>query len=191
MGLGNPVPGIIQAKQEVWKGTPTFRVTKDYADHVKLGQTGIDFGNGRGGDPILAVDDGEIVRILIDPNGSLIARQRCNHLTGAIVGYAHALRWTVRENQMVSRGQTIGYVGKTGATANHLHFGLTINNRPHDPWKYLDQNLGGTLPDTGTGDEPMITILSFPDGFHTINIAAGATVVGWEATGTAPKVRKA
>ena len=52
--------------------------------------------------------------------------------------YAHLNRFKVREGQSVSKGSTIGLMGKTGnASGTHLHFELRYNKRPVDPMKVL------------------------------------------------------
>ncbi len=41
---------------------------------------------------------------------------------------------------MIKRGDLIGYVGSTGtSTGPHIHFEITINNRPIDPVEYINK----------------------------------------------------
>ena len=52
--------------------------------------------------------------------------------------YGHLNGWTVAPNQVVYRGELIGYVGSTGySTGPHLHFAIKENNKAVDPTKYI------------------------------------------------------
>jgi hypothetical protein len=144
--FANPVRGVIQAKPEKWDGKG-FKVTATFRDHI-IGKRppGLDLGDGRQGDAVLASDDGAIVAAFKDAgNGALVVRQRAASQVGTIIGYAHLIRYTVSVGQRVKRGDVIGYVGMTGADAPHLHFGVTVNGREVDPEPYL--TIGTTPPE--------------------------------------------
>jgi len=52
--------------------------------------------------------------------------------------YAHLSRMVVHKGQFVSRGQTIGHVGKTGhANGSHLHFEIREGSMAVNPLLYL------------------------------------------------------
>jgi len=52
--------------------------------------------------------------------------------------YCHLLRKTVKKNKYVSRGDTIGYVGKTGETEfPNLYYEVRIKNKPVNPVNFL------------------------------------------------------
>lgn len=52
--------------------------------------------------------------------------------------YGHLDSYAVSEGDIVTRGQTVGYVGTTGAsTGYHLHFEVIINGVTTDPEDYL------------------------------------------------------
>lgn len=140
MTFANPVPGRIQGQAEPWAGTPTFRVTSTFAQHVASGRgAGIDFGNGRGGDAVLSAEAGTILANFIDPgNGARIVRVR--HDSQTVTGYAHLASAPLPVWTVVARGQQIGTVGMTGATANHLHWGVNIGGVEVDGWPLLAQN---------------------------------------------------
>jgi hypothetical protein len=181
--FGNPLRGVIQAKPEPWKGTPTFRVTATYRDHV-LGKRppGLDLGNGRQGDAVLAADSGVIVAAFKDPgNGALIVRQRADSQVGTIIGYAHMSRYTVTVGQRVAKGAKIGLLGMTGADAPHLHFGVTVNGREVDPEPYLE--IGTEEPVS----ETIVTYLPFPEGQRTWRAKGGQTV-GYKPDGATKTV---
>ena len=56
------------------------------------------------------------------------------HGNGNSTLYAHMSSRAVSEGQMVSQGQTIGYVGTTGSsTGNHLHLEVRDNYTRVDP----------------------------------------------------------
>ena len=102
------------------------------------------------GTPVLAVEDGTIVKFFTSVRGGLTIYQFDPSETYAYY-YAHLDRYAagLSQGDRVTRGQTIGYVGTTGnAPANtpHLHFsiflltekkqwwhGAAVN--PYDVWK--------------------------------------------------------
>ena len=52
--------------------------------------------------------------------------------------YYHLTHYIVSRGNKVSGGQTIGYMGSTGAsTGPHLHFGITYNGSWVNPSKYI------------------------------------------------------
>jgi hypothetical protein len=104
--------------------------------------------------------------------GAVIVRQSRAGFPSWTLGYAHLQRMDVRKGQRVQQGQLIGHVGMTGASANHLHWGVNIAGQEVDGWPLLEQNR--TMP--------KLTLLSLPDGPHTCLIAAGTTVEGWSDT---------
>lgn len=73
------------------------------------------------GKPIYAANNGEIyIAASKSDNGNYVT---INHNNGYYTLYAHMSSYVVRTGQIVSKGQLIGYIGKTGrATGCHLHF---------------------------------------------------------------------
>lgn len=79
------------------------------------------------GTPISAAEDGKVIAIGDQDKycyrgayGKFILIEHENNLTTL---YAHLSRQIVKENDIIKRGDLIGYVGKTGyATGPHLHF---------------------------------------------------------------------
>jgi murein DD-endopeptidase MepM/ murein hydrolase activator NlpD len=52
--------------------------------------------------------------------------------------YGHNQRNHVSKGQTVKRGQVIALVGSTGySTGSHLHYEVLLNDQPHDPLKYI------------------------------------------------------
>jgi murein DD-endopeptidase MepM/ murein hydrolase activator NlpD len=96
---------------------------------------GIDIGASEG-TPIRAAAAGRVVYAgWMSGYGNLVA---IDHGRGISTAYAHQSRIGVGNGQVVSQGQTIGYVGCTGhCFGPHLHFEVRINGTPVDPLGYL------------------------------------------------------
>jgi murein DD-endopeptidase MepM/ murein hydrolase activator NlpD len=96
---------------------------------------GIDIGVGYG-TPIHAAASGRVIYAgWMSGYGNLVAT---DHGRGISTAYGHQSRIAVSVGQIVSQGQTIGYVGCTGhCFGPHLHFEVRINGSPVDPLGYL------------------------------------------------------
>jgi murein DD-endopeptidase MepM/ murein hydrolase activator NlpD len=96
---------------------------------------GIDIGVGYG-TPIRAAAAGRVVYAgWMSGYGNLVA---IDHGGGVSTAYGHQSSVAVGVGQVVSQGQTIGYVGCTGhCFGPHLHFEVRINGSPVDPLGYL------------------------------------------------------
>jgi murein DD-endopeptidase MepM/ murein hydrolase activator NlpD len=88
------------------------------------------------GTPIRAAAAGRVVYAgWMSGYGNLVA---IDHGGGVSTAYAHQSSMAVGNGQLVSQGQTIGYVGCTGhCFGPHLHFEVRINGAPVDPLGYL------------------------------------------------------
>lgn len=61
-----------------------------------------------------------------------------DHGNGWVTYYAHLSRITVSKGQVVSKGQSLGFMGQTGnATGVHLHFEVRRNGQPINPLSVL------------------------------------------------------
>jgi murein DD-endopeptidase MepM/ murein hydrolase activator NlpD len=96
---------------------------------------GIDIGAGYG-TPIRAAAAGRVVYAgWMSGYGNLVA---IDHGGGVSTAYGHQSGIAAGLGQVVSQGQTIGYVGCTGhCFGPHLHFEVRINGSPVDPLGYL------------------------------------------------------
>jgi murein DD-endopeptidase MepM/ murein hydrolase activator NlpD len=96
---------------------------------------GIDIG-APSGTPIRAAAAGRVVYAgWMSGYGNLVA---IDHGGGISTAYGHQSSIAVGNGQIVSQGQTIGYVGCTGhCFGPHLHFEVRINGAPVDPLGYL------------------------------------------------------
>ena len=102
--------------------------------------TGIDI-PAPGNTPILACKSGQVVTSAYHYSyGNYVV---IDHGNGNSTLYAHMSSRAVSEGEMVTQGQTIGYVGTTGSsTGNHLHLEIRENYTRIDPEsKYTSLNL--------------------------------------------------
>ncbi len=88
--------------------------------------------------PVLAVEDGTIVKLFNSKAGGITAYQfdptsRYVYYYAHLEKYAHGLA----EGKKVQRGQVIGYVGTTGNAGNtpHLHFAIFQLTEKKEWWK--------------------------------------------------------
>ncbi len=103
---------------------------------------GVDIAGGAiKGKPIVAAADG-VVSIATYNTGGYGYYVMVNHGTGNdgnkyVTLYAHMTKYIVKVGQYVKKGQTIGYVGTSGASKGyHLHFEIRVNGNTTDPMKY-------------------------------------------------------
>ena len=98
--------------------------------------TGLDFQAAQG-TPILAAAGGIVVTQRYHPEyGNMVEVDHGNELVSR---YAHASRVSVKQGDLVKRGQKIAEVGTTGrSTGAHLHFEVLVRGVPQDPQKFLD-----------------------------------------------------
>ena len=96
---------------------------------------GIDVAN-RIGTPIVAPARGTVVSV-----GWQNAYGNCvvlNHGNSITTRYAHMEKATVKEGQVVNRGEVIGAVGNTGrSTGPHLHYEVRVGGVPVNPMRYI------------------------------------------------------
>ena len=96
---------------------------------------GIDVAN-RIGTPIVAPARGTVVSV-----GWQNAYGNCvvlNHGNSITTRYAHMEKATVKEGQVVNRGELIGSVGNTGrSTGPHLHYEVRVGGVPVNPMRYI------------------------------------------------------
>jgi murein DD-endopeptidase MepM/ murein hydrolase activator NlpD len=101
------------------------------------------------GTPVVAVDDGRVVRVRRHLLGGLTVYQYDPDEKYAYY-YAHLDRFAkgLEEGKVLQRGDPIGYVGSTGnasSSAPHLHFAITAmdhqkrwsRGKPVNPYPYL------------------------------------------------------
>lgn len=96
---------------------------------------GIDI-RGKSGTPILATADGIVIKASLEGNwGNLIV---ITHADGYETWYAHLKGFNTSENQTVTKGDVIGYLGNTGkSTGPHLHYEVKQNEKRLNPIDFL------------------------------------------------------
>ena len=101
---------------------------------------GMDFTAPRG-TPIYASGDGTVKRA--DSRSSGYGRHiRIDHGYGYVSLYAHLYKYNVRRNQIVKRGDVIGFVGSSGRSqAPHLHYEIFKDKRRINPLNFYYGNL--------------------------------------------------
>ena len=96
---------------------------------------GIDF-TAPTGTPIRAAHDGVVV--IAAPQGGYGNTVVIDHGNGVGTLYGHMSAFTVREGDVVRRGDIVGAVGSTGlSTGPHLHFEVRREGQPVNPLPYL------------------------------------------------------
>ena len=142
--FGNPVKGRIGfGSADVDSG---FRLTRPFDDGSlpQYGKhDGCDAGNGKAGDPIIAMRAGKVTYAGFDPAAGGAGIVRLDHGDGWSTGYAHLQRIDVRAGQSVSKGAQLGQLGNTGwSHGAHIHFDTTYQGQRRDPWPMLEQQRG-------------------------------------------------
>ena len=109
-----------------------FGYITDPFDKSRKMHGGMDFTAPRG-TPIYAASDGKIIRA--DARSSGYGKHiRIDHGFGYVTLYAHLNKYNVKRNQMVKKGDIIGFVGSTGRSqAPHLHYEVRKDGKKYNP----------------------------------------------------------
>ena len=101
---------------------------------------GMDFSAPRG-TPIYAASDGKVLRA--DSRSSGYGKHiRIEHGFGYVTLYAHLNKYNVKRNQIVKKGDIIGFVGNTGRSqAPHLHYEVIKDGKRVNPINFYYGNL--------------------------------------------------
>jgi murein DD-endopeptidase MepM/ murein hydrolase activator NlpD len=124
-----------------WKWPADGRITSNYGyrTHPIYGtqrmHAGVDIGAPYGSQ-IVAANAGTVLSAYCTPGG-YGCRIVIDHGGGLASLYAHQSSFAVGEGTTVSAGQTIGYIGSTGAsTGPHLHFEVRRNGVAENPMQH-------------------------------------------------------
>jgi murein DD-endopeptidase MepM/ murein hydrolase activator NlpD len=128
-----PGKGVLGNPLQSTKVTQGYGATA-FARTAYRGQyhNGVDFG-APVGTPIYASESGRVLSVgdqdRYCPRGAYGKYVLIKHMNGLTTLSAHLSRYVVENGESVTRGQLIGYVGKTGyATGPHLHFTIFASN---------------------------------------------------------------
>lgn len=146
------------------EGFATARVTSPFGPRDGVIHTGIDIGNGRLGDVVVAAASGVVKAVgnLRAPWSQVSTRWPSGNFGGLMIViehgpnvysvYCHLRRAVVTTNQRVVAGQGIGEIGETGSAltgGGHLHFEIVTptasdlqmvlipRDKYRDPWPYI------------------------------------------------------
>ena len=137
--FGNPVVGYIAKEGSVVEAN-AFRVTSTFAEHVASGRgPGVDIGNGACGAPVFAMNPGRVTLAGLLGTAKVVRIMAPDGVYET--GYAHLATILVKVGQVVIRGQQVGTLGATGATACHLHIGLKKSGVEVDSQPLWDQTM--------------------------------------------------
>jgi murein DD-endopeptidase MepM/ murein hydrolase activator NlpD len=102
--------------------------------------SGVDIAAPRG-TPVAAANSGVVT--MVDDHYLTGWTVVVDHGWGVSTLYAHLESVSVREGQLLKRGETLGKVGSTGrATGPHLHFGAFIRGAKVDPVQLIEATSG-------------------------------------------------
>jgi murein DD-endopeptidase MepM/ murein hydrolase activator NlpD len=152
--LPSPRPGVLSLPILIASVTQKYGNTAFSAKGAYKGKphNGLDFG-APVGTPIYAAEKGKVIAVANQdaycPKGAYGKFVSIEHYNNLTTLYAHLSLWTVKEGDMVEKGQIIGYVGRTGfATGPHLHFGVYASQTFHIDAAHL--SCGPKMPYGGT-----------------------------------------
>ena len=138
-----PPPSSPATGSFVWPVPCSMRITSRFGNRIDpfTGQvryhSGIDIdGYNHEGYPIIAADGGTVVTATYnDGYGNYVI---IDHGNGYMTLYGHMSGHAVSYGDVVSQGQTIGYLGATGrATGTHCHFEVFLNGNRIDPEQFF------------------------------------------------------
>ena len=134
---------FLRAPVEFRRISSVFGLRKHPILGIWRAHKGTDYAAARG-TPVRAIGDGTVVRagVYRGYGNCLEIRHRNGYVSryGHLQGFARG----VRVGQLVTVGQTVGYVGSTGlATGPHLHFEMLIGGQQRDSRQVLASLKGG------------------------------------------------
>lgn len=130
---------------EVWPVPGHFTITSGFVNRTNPvtgkneNHKGIDIGAPRNA-AIIAVADGKVISTTeTEYSGGYGNLTKIQH-DGYQTWYAHQNKFAVAPGMIVSKGDLIGYVGRTGQSdGNHLHFEVRIGGKPVNPLPFLSK----------------------------------------------------
>ena len=121
---------------EEFELTSGFGRRKDPFTRQLAFHPGLDFGAARGS-KVMAAAPGRVIHA--GPMGDYGNLVELDHGMGVITRYAHLKTIEVEVGEEVAAHEVIGVIGSTGrSTARHLHYEIWVDDRAHDPAKFLE-----------------------------------------------------
>lgn len=121
----------------LWPLPGVYTITSDYGTRWGRLHKGTDIsGSGVYGKPIVAANGGKVITAFTNdsPGYSYGKYVMIDHGGGIVTLYGHQSKLAVKVGDIVSQGQTIGYVGNTGNSYGaHLHFEIRVNGNTINP----------------------------------------------------------
>lgn len=155
-GLSKPLPQGVGVTVQGGK----FGANRGYGAHK-----GLDFA-APAGTPVLAAQAGKVTRAgMSNARGGIRVEVLHDAASGLSTKYMHLdPRVPVKEGQMVSQGQVIGYIGRTGlkttgsGSGDHVHVEVLVNGKNVDPTPYFKgAGATGAKVDNASKNRPRIT----------------------------------
>lgn len=132
----------VSASGFVWPCPSSRKINSDYGYRIhpltggRKMHNGIDIG-AAGGATIVAAASGTVSSASY--NSSMGNYVMIDHGGSLYTVYMHCSALNVSAGQKVSAGDTIAFVGSTGASSgNHLHFSVRLNGSYVNPWNYVN-----------------------------------------------------
>jgi murein DD-endopeptidase MepM/ murein hydrolase activator NlpD len=136
------VPAIQPLAHVTPRVTSSFGIRTDPMFGDEREHKGIDLA-GHVGEVVFATGNGRVVEV-----EHSFARTGYGHMVlvdhgfGYKTRYAHLHTITVKNGDVVKRGQQVGTLGNTGkSTAPHLHYEVLVRNKPVNPSNYFANNI--------------------------------------------------
>jgi len=125
-------PSIMPTRGYLSRG---FGYKNDPFTGLREFHAGLDIAN-RTGTQIYATADGRVV--VAGLNGGLGKMIELDHGYGMRTRYGHLSSISVRNGQLVKRGDVIGHMGNTGYSSGpHLHYEVIQNGEPLNPYRFI------------------------------------------------------
>lgn len=142
VNLSNSIPAAWPIDVEDWTGNmDRFGWRNHPILKRRIFHKGVDLGCPRDS-PIYATADGKIHHTRRGWNGGFGTEVMVNHGMGYKTRYAHLNKVLVKRNDIVKRGQLLGYTGSTGrSTGPHLHYEVLYKDTRVNPLNYFRNDL--------------------------------------------------
>ncbi len=127
-------PTIVPLKDKFYISSGYGRRRDPFTNQMTK-HNGIDFAT-KSGTPIYATANGKVQYAkYVGGYGYTV---RINHGFGYSTIYGHMSKMKAKRNQMVERGDIVGYVGNTGrSTGPHLHYEIRKDNKATNPSNFM------------------------------------------------------